>query len=114
MTHEEFMEALYQQEDLLGEAINKPSEEEFRVITQVYLYHPSFHYSSEEARTQIAELYAKFGMIVLWDMLPRAEANRRAKDDMKKAENGYLTAEEAYQKLYFCGRLPDQKEAEEE
>ena len=54
MTHEEFMEALYQQEDLLGEAINKPSEEEFRVITQVYLYHPSFHYSSEEARTQIA------------------------------------------------------------
>lgn len=114
MTHEEFMEALYQQEDLLGEAINKPSEEEFQVITQVYLYHPSFHYSSEEARTQIAELYARFGMTVFWDMLPRAEAIRKAKDDMENAKTAYLTAEAAYQELYTCGRLPDQKEAEEE
>ena len=38
MTHEEFMEALSsEQEDLLGKTITKPSEEEFRVITQVYV-----------------------------------------------------------------------------
>ena len=78
--------------------------------------HPSFHYSSEEARTQIAELYAKFGMTVFWDMLPRAEAIRKAKDDMENAKNAYLTAEAACQEsAYLREDCPGwEKGAEEE
>ena len=79
MTHEEFMEALYQVEDRLEELLHKPSEEEFRAINLVYMYHPAISHTSDKGREQIAELYAVFGMTLIWDMIPRAEAILRAR-----------------------------------
>ena len=102
MTHEEFMEALYQVEDRLEELLHKPSEEEFRAINLVYMYHPAISHTSDKGREQIAELYAVFGMTLIWDMIPRAEAILKAEDAVTEAKVASENAEQALEELHIC------------
>lgn len=110
MTHEEFIEALYQVEDCLEELLHKPSEEEFRAINLVYMYHPAISHTSDKGREQIAELYAVFGMTLIWDMIPRAEAILKAEDAVTEAKVAYENAEQALEELHTCERLPQSGE----
>lgn len=110
MTHEEFMEALYQVEDRLEELLHKPSEEEFRAINLVYMYHPAISHTSDKGREQIAELYAVFGMTLIWDMIPRAEAILKAEDAVTEAKVAYENAEQALEELHTCERLLQSRE----
>lgn len=110
MTHEEFMESLYQVEDRLEELLHKPSEAEFRAIELVYTYHPAISHTSDKGREQIAELYAVFGMTLIWDMIPRAEAILKAEDAVTEAKAAYENAEQALEELHICERLPQSRE----
>lgn len=110
MTHEEFMEALYQVEDRLEELLHKPSKEEFRAINLVYMYHPAISHTSDKGREQIAELYAVFGMTLIWDMIPRAEAILKAEDAVTEAKVAYENAEQVLEELHTCERLPQSRE----
>lgn len=110
MTHEEFMEALYQVEDRLEELLHKPSKEEFRAINLVYMYHPAISHTSDKGREQIAELYAVFGMTLIWDMIPRAEAILKAEDAVTEAKVAYENAEQALEELHTCERLSHSRE----
>ena len=44
------------------------SEEDYKVIEKVYTFHPAMKYKQD-----IADIYTRFGMTVIHDMLPRAE-----------------------------------------
>lgn len=70
MTKEEFLKEV--NEHLLkGNRISGISDKEYSVIEKVYMFHPSI--SDTWGKTQIAELYARFGWAIIKDMLPRAE-----------------------------------------
>lgn len=52
--------------------INCITDSEYAVIEKVHNFHPSI--SETGGWNQIAELYVKFGMAIINDMVPRAEA----------------------------------------
>lgn len=65
----------------LPEGARIPSEEEFEIITVVYNYHPSIH--PVEGKEQIAMLYSRFGMRIIFDMLPTAHKARDIEDEIR-------------------------------
>lgn len=47
------------------------TDEEYSVIEEVYMWHPSIRNTS--GKDEVAELYKSFGMTIFYDMLPRAK-----------------------------------------
>lgn len=56
-------------EERAGRAV---TDQEFKIINTVYVFHPSI--SDVSGKDQIAELYLSFGMTLLLDMFPTAKA----------------------------------------
>ena len=110
MTHEEFMEALYQVEDRLEELLHKPSEEEFRAISLVYMYHPAISHTSDKGREQIAEAVCSVWHDTDLGYDSQAEAILRAEDAVTEAKVAYENAEQALEELHTCERLPQSRE----
>lgn len=61
-------------EERVGRAV---TAQEFNIINEVYVFHPSI--SDTEGKDQMAELYNRFGFMLILDMYPTA----------KKAEEYY-------------------------
>ena len=51
-----------------------------------------------------------FGMTLIWDMIPRAEAILKAEDAVTEAKVAYENAEQALEELHTCERLPQSGE----
>lgn len=79
MTYTEFESRLDQSKR------REPTDEEFGIITTVYNFHPSI--SETLGKDQIADLYNNFGMMVIRDMLPRAEEMKVLESELLKARN---------------------------
>lgn len=47
------------------------TDEQYKVIEEVYMWHPSIRNTS--GKDEVAELYKSFGMTIFHDMLPRAK-----------------------------------------
>lgn len=47
------------------------TDEQYKVIEEVYMWHPSIRNTS--GKDEVAELYKSFGMTIFHDMLPRAQ-----------------------------------------
>lgn len=73
-------------ESRLPSDAKRPSEQEFKIITLVYDYHPAMQ--TLKAKDQIAMLYSLFGMTLIYDMRERAarilELNKEIRDLEKK------------------------------
>lgn len=59
-------------EEMIGSSV---TDEEYQLIEEVYLWHPAIRGSSGEE--DVAELYERFGIVIFYDMYPRA---REVKD----------------------------------
>ena len=59
------------------------TDEEYKVIESVYQWHPVI--SEVEGKEQIATLYKNFGMVIIKDMLPRAEKAREIEGRLRAA-----------------------------
>lgn len=70
-------------EEILGK---KVTESDFRMIEVVYMWHPSN--LSKEA---VAELYKKFGMALIKDMMPRADKMKELEEKKRKAQGDVKT-----------------------
>ena len=60
------------------------SEEDYAIIEKVYLFHPAVNEVS--GKEEVAELYKSYGMVVFYDMLPRAERNRELERQLRQAQ----------------------------
>lgn len=59
-------------EDLIHGSV---TDEEYELIETVYMWHPAIRNTS--GKEEVAELYKSFGIVIFYDMYPRA---RKAKD----------------------------------
>lgn len=59
-------------EEMIGRSV---TDEEYQLIEEVYMYHPAIRTAS--GKEEVAELYKSFGIVIFYDMYPRA---RKAKD----------------------------------
>lgn len=50
---------------------SKVTDEQYKIIEAVYMWHPSVRNTSGE--DEVAELFKSFGMTIFHDMLPRAK-----------------------------------------
>ena len=65
-------------EELLGESV---TEEDFRVIEVVYMWHPS-----ALSKEKVAALYKEFGIALIKDMVPRADKVKKLEEKKRRAE----------------------------
>lgn len=59
-------------------------DEDYRIIETVYHFHPVV--SEVSGEEEVAELYKSFGMVIFYDMLPRAEQNRGLERQLNQAQ----------------------------
>ena len=81
MTKQEFMSKVAEATTKEKE-IPVVSDTDYALIERVYTFHPAI--SETEGKRQIAELYVNFGMVLIMDMLPRAEV--MAKKERERCE----------------------------
>lgn len=82
MTKNEFCS---QVSKLLGPmgSVPVPTDADYKVIEYVYAFHPAI--SETEGKQQIAELYARFGMVLIRDLLPRAQLVEKKEAELREA-----------------------------
>lgn len=73
------------------------SDKDFAKISEVYNTHPSI--DAVKGKDQIAELYEKFGMRIIEDMLPTAREAAAMVDEMMSLNMKINKLKEAYEKL---------------
>ena len=83
----------------LPEDIEKPTEEDFEIISLVYDYHPSMR--NENGKDNIAMLYSFFGMTIIYDMRERAKRIVELENEICDLEEKLCRAKEELQEL-FC------------
>ena len=59
-------------EEMIGGSV---TDEEYQLIEEVYTWHPAIRNAS--GKEEVAELYKSFGIVIFYDMYPRA---KKAKD----------------------------------
>lgn len=59
-------------EEMIGRSV---TDEEYQLIEEVYMWHPAIRNAS--GKEEVAELYKSFGIVIFYDMYPRA---KKAKD----------------------------------
>ncbi len=81
MTREEFMR------EVAGAAPGgnepMPTDREYKIIEKVYVSHPSI--DPVEGKRQIAELYVRYGMALIMDMVPRAKLMEEKESELMAA-----------------------------
>lgn len=78
-------------EEMIGESV---TDEEYQLIEEVYMWHPAIR--SASGKEEVAELYKSFGIVIFYDMYPRA---KKAKDIEKNIRMLDKTREELVDKL---------------
>lgn len=78
-------------EEMIGRSV---TDEEYQLIEEVYLWHPAIR--SASGKEEVAELYKSFGIVIFYDMYPRA---KKTKDIEKNIRMLDKTREELVDKL---------------
>ena len=60
------------------------TDEQYKVIEEVYMWHPSIRNTS--GKDEVAELYKSFGMTIFHDMLPRAKKAHELDELLRNAQ----------------------------
>ena len=74
------------------------SDADYRIIDKVYQYHPAVSESS--GKDEVAELYKSFGMVIFYDMFPRAEKNCSLKKRLRRTQEEVKQIMEEMAELY--------------
>ncbi|MBO7676870.1 MAG: hypothetical protein J6S49_05095 [Erysipelotrichaceae bacterium] len=60
----------------------EPTDDEYKIIEEVYTWHPAISYSSHVGTREIAEIYMHYGMQLIKDMLPTARKKRSLEEEI--------------------------------
>ncbi len=78
-------------------------DREYSIIEKVYTFHPAI--SETEGKRQIAELYVNFGMVLIMDMLPRAEVMAKKERELSEAKAALNRIQEEIEEIKRGGEL---------
>ena len=65
-------------EDLIHGSV---TDEEYELIETVYMWHPAIRNTS--GTEEVAELYKSFGIVIFYDMYPRAKKAKDIEDNIR-------------------------------
>lgn len=102
MTKQEFMSKLAEVTPKEKE-IPVVSDTDYALIERVYTFHPAI--SETEGKRQIAELYVNFGMVLIMDMLPRAEVMATKERELREARAALNRIQEEIEEIKRGGEL---------
>lgn len=102
MTKQEFMSKLAEVTPKEKE-IPVVSDTDYALIERVYTFHPAI--SETEGKRQIAELYVNFGMVLIMDMLPRAEVMATKERELREARAALNRIREEIEEIKRGGEL---------
>lgn len=57
------------------------TDEEYELIENVYMWHPAIRNTS--GKEEVAELYKSFGIVIFYDMYPRAKKAKDIEDNIR-------------------------------
>ena len=83
--------------------IKEVPDREYSIIEKVYTFHPAI--SETEGKRQIAELYVNFGMVLIMDMVPRAELMAKKEEELRAARAALRKAEEEIEEIRKGGAI---------
>ena len=83
--------------------IKEVPDREYSIIEKVYTFHPAI--SETEGKRQIAELYVNFGMVLIMDMLPRAEVMAKKEEELREARAALSRIQEEIEEIRRGGEL---------
>ena len=102
MTKDEFMSKVAEATPKEKE-IPEVSNTDYALIERVYTFHPAI--SETEGKRQIAELYVNFGMVLIMDMLPRAEVMAKKEEELREARAALSRIQEEIEEMRRGGEL---------
>ena len=102
MTKQEFMSKVAEATTKEKE-IPVVSDTDYALIERVYTFHPAI--SETEGKRQIAELYVNFGMVLIMDMLPRAEVMAKKEEELREARAALSRIQEEIEEIRRGGEL---------
>lgn len=102
MTKQEFMSKVAEATPKKKE-IPVVSDTNYALIERVYTFHPAI--SETEGKRQIAELYVNFGMVIIMDMLPRAEVMATKERELREARAALNRIQEEIEEIKRGGEL---------
>ncbi len=79
------------------------SDTDYALVERVYTFHPAI--SETEGKRQIAELYVNFGMVLIMDMLPRAEVMAKKESELREARAALSRIQEEIEEIRRGGEL---------
>lgn len=79
------------------------SDTNYALIERVYTFHPAI--SETEGKRQIAELYVNYGMVLIMDMLPRAEVMATKERELREARAALNRIREEIEEIKKGGEL---------
>ncbi len=65
-------------EDLIHGSV---TDEEYELIETVYMWHPAIRNTS--GKEEVAELYKSFGIVIFYDMYPRAQKAKEIEEHIR-------------------------------
>lgn len=65
-------------EEMIGRSV---TDEEYQLIEEVYMYHPAIRTAS--GKEEVAELYKSFGIVIFYDMYPRAQKAKEIEEHIR-------------------------------
>jgi hypothetical protein len=102
MNKQEFMEKVAEVTPKEKQIPEVP-DREYSIIEKVYTFHPAI--SETEGKRQIAELYVNFGMVLIMDMLPRAEVMAKKERELSEAKAALNRIQEEIEEIKRGGEL---------
>ena len=66
-------------EEMIGGSV---MDEEYQLIEEVYMWHPAIRNTS--GKEEVAELYKSFGIVIFYDMYPRAKKAKDIEDNIRE------------------------------
>lgn len=102
MTKQEFMNNVAEATPKEKE-IPVVSDTDYALIERVHTFHPAI--SETEGKRQIAELYVNFGMVLIMDMLPRAEVMAAKERELREARAALNRIQEEIEEIKRRGEL---------
>lgn len=79
------------------------SDTDYALVERVYTFHPAI--SETEGKRQIAELYVNYGMVLIMDMLPRAEVMAKKERELREARAALNRIREEIEEIKKGGEL---------
>jgi hypothetical protein len=102
MNKQEFMEKVAEVTPK-EKQIKEVPDREYSIIEKVYTFHPAI--SETEGKRQIAELYVNFGMVLIMDMVPRAELMAKKEEELREAQMALSKVREEIEEIRKGGAI---------